>query len=266
MEQPFDKAKMQSDALFTDAFMTFNSTWGNVWTFREAARGGIPKQEPQFRNKMAKMVERMKPGGDLANWLQDGKSFFDSGMSSEYVEQLVSLSLMSAQAAVDAASIVFGHSVLDSVMNTCIQVVCVLDPEEFARRVEQTTVTVKMVRESGVENVIHQKIKAELKDLERRSLGVRSDFLHDVCKPGKERYDGMGYIFDRDRLVAVDNLRHKIVHGPTIDVQKQVDDDLRYLWLSCMYFVYMIAMKYSLKLMDPKRAKEMLTSLDQESP
>lgn len=76
----------------------------------------------------------------------------------------------------------------------------------------------------------------------------------------------MGYIFDRDRLVAVDNLRHKIVHGPTIDVQKQVDDDLRYLWLSCMYFVYMIAMKYSLKLMDPKRAKEMLTSLDQESP
>jgi len=242
-----EKAQWRADALFTDAFWRFNVQWGDIWSFREAALGGIPTQESKFRQKMNGLVHRMRPGGDLQHSLVDAESFFKSGADRAYVEKSVTASLRGAQAAVNAASIVFGHSILESVMHSSLKIICILDRGEFINRIGKTRVSIAEALSDNLVGIVDQKIRSELKDLERKGLVTKSDFLHDVCKP-EHPYDGLGYKFDRQRLRDLDDLRHRIVHGPSTDVQYDVRSHLDYLNLSCMYFIYMLHLKYMLKI------------------
>ena len=123
-----------------------------------------------------------------------------------------SLAAESAKAAADAASIIQAHAVLDA---TLYKLCC--DSAKFALElwlpfVLEKKVSIRDLQSSSIEDLQRKTLQVHLEQLERESLLAKCDVLFKVLKPKTVRRVLPGYSYSRERLVALDQLRHDMVH------------------------------------------------------
>jgi len=150
---------------------------------------------------------------------------------------------------IDAASIVFVHSLLDATLYSLCCVSYGSNPDDWLIFIKDRQLKVEDVLAKGQNAATEAISRNYVANLERESMVKKSDKLHAVCKPPASVNYAYNYTFSRETLEKFDNLRHDIVHklqfGAGIpNVEQMLDFGIK----TGVYFSRMVAEKYGLSL------------------
>lgn len=151
--------------------------------------------------------------------------------------------------AIDAASLIFVHSAVDAALSDLCRVTLLFAPAEWEQFVGNQRTSISDLRSQGVEELVRAKLEAHVEALERESLPKRADRLFAVCKPAAG-FDPIGnYLFDRARLVAIDDERHRVTHGSrTTQALVDCEQKLEFLIKTGLFFAAMVNERFGVKI------------------
>jgi hypothetical protein len=155
-------------------------------------------------------------------------------------------------AQVDAATLIFYHSILDGVASDCLRVTALQSPGDWEKEeLSGVQVGLREARDQSYEQLLRAKIDKRLAELEGKSLLTRIDKLFARCKPESDWSPMHGYAYDRIRIEQFDEQRHKLVHGNAIGgpltLFPVTDESLFYILRTGMFLFGLINMRYGLQ-------------------
>jgi|GEM_PF-3148249 len=150
---------------------------------------------------------------------------------------------------IDAASMVFVHSLLDATIYSLCCVSYDSNPNDWLGFIKDRQLKIEDVLAKGQDAATKTISRNYIASLERESMLKKSDKLHAVCKPPSNVNYAYNYTFSRETLEKFDNLRNAIVHklqfGAGIpDVEQMLDFGIK----TGVYLSRMISEKYGLSL------------------
>jgi hypothetical protein len=164
------------------------------------------------------------------------------------VESTAKNSLTGLRAKSNAACIVFGHSLLDSLLYALCELSHSINPKDWTNFIKQRQVKVEELLISDVDTSVEKITRAFVQSLDRDSLLKKADMLHAVCKPVAPPKMSVHYVFSELALTDLDTLRHEIVHGTRFrDQIPAAKDHLVFARLTGIYFFSIVGEKYSLR-------------------
>ena len=173
-------------------------------------------------------------------------------------QKLATDQLSRFEAAVDSASLIFAHSIVDAAALDYCKVTALTAPDSWAKYVENKRLSLAELKGRDYPQVLAREVIFYVEALERESLLMKIDRLFEVCHPPKGFDPIRDFRFDRERLSELDKLRHEIVHqaGAVKPLPKGADD-LWFLEQSTAYLVSLINERFGLRI-DPMAAIDAL--------
>ncbi len=239
--------------LFNETFMRWVvDDWVVIHSFRRVAKAGLPMAREAVSTYAARLVQEYV--GDPRN---TGIYIGDPARREESLSMLsrsmAAADIENAQAAVDAASVIFAHSILDGAAFESCRISSIAAPMDWEREVRDRQVRLGGLKDSQYEELVRDAVGKFIHSLERESLLTKVDCLLARCQPSSGWSPMGGYAFSRDRIAAFDRLRHDIIHGAGPRVIPDLEADLDYLSRTTFFFVMLLNHRYKLKV-DPMYA------------
>lgn len=161
----------------------------------------------------------------------------------------------SSYASLDAAVLVFYHSLLDATVFDYCRVTALHAPRDWAEDLKNTNVRLSETQGASYEQLLRANLDDRLKKLERESLLIKVDRLFARCNPPSGWSAMRGYIFDQERITQFDDQRHAIVHGKALGKSLAIfpvsDESLTYVQQTGVYLMALVNCKYGLRI-DPQ--------------
>jgi hypothetical protein len=161
----------------------------------------------------------------------------------------------SSYASLDAAVLVFYHSLLDASVFDYCRATALHAPQDWEQDLKNTQVQLLEIKSKPYDQLLQAKIEERLERLERESLLTKFDRLFARCNPPRGWSPMVGYLFDRERIKRFDDQRHEIVHGKAfgrpLALFQITDENLFYVQQTGMYFMGLVNFRYRLRL-DPE--------------
>ena len=154
-----------------------------------------------------------------------------------------------SQKRIDAASVVFMHSLLDATLFSLCLISHDVNPNDWLGFVKERQLKIGDVLANGQDAAMKIVSRDYVSSLERESVIKKSDKLHAICKPPTDANYASNYAFSRDALESFDKLRHDIVHGLKFGAEiPKVEEKLDFALKTGVYFSRMVGEKYKLGL------------------
>ena len=129
---------------------------------------------------------------------------------------LKSAMLDTTYAQVNAATLIFYHSILDGVVFDCLRVTALRAPSDWEKELSGMQVGLLEARDRTYEQLLRAEYYKRLAELEREALLTKVGKLFARCKPEPKWSPMHGYAYDETRIKQFDDQRHEIVHGTAI--------------------------------------------------
>lgn len=153
-------------------------------------------------------------------------------------------------ASLDAAVLVFYHSLLDGLVYDCCRVTALHAPEDWEQDLKSKQVQLLDAKSKSYNQLFQVKLDEHLKKLERDPLLTKSDRLHARCNPPSGWSPMVGYAYDEERVRCFDHQRIEIIHGKALGKPLTLfqlsDDNVDYVLRTGFYFLLLINLKYGL--------------------
>lgn len=179
------------------------------------------------------------------------KDIFPEDDTERLADEQTKRCLTDAQYAVDAAALVFAHSIVDSMTYEYCRVSATARPSDWEDRLANKTVALGEAKQKPYDQLLREKLEAHLQELERASLLQKADRILAICQPPPgwlPKELKKVYEYNRDLLKMVDELRHKIVHGPSnVGAFGDIHSHVFYLQMTLMYLGGMIQERHSIR-------------------
>lgn len=223
-------------------------------TFRQAVHRGMAAAMQETKRQAAMLYKELLSGGAFEKVIIDKEEFQTALPLGKFVETSADASHESTINSLDAATIVFAHSMVDSAAMDYCRVTALHAPADWEPDLLSKQIPLDMIRGQTYDQIREAKLEQTLVELERASLREKIDRLHARCKPQRKWSPMTDYAFDPGRIGALDRLRQEIVHGdalgkPITDVETELD----YMNKTCMYFMGLVNFRYRLRI-DPNFA------------
>lgn len=174
------------------------------------------------------------------------------------VQKAVETRLSDAAAAAEAAILLFGHTVLDSVTADLCEIIADIAPELWEDALRDRKVSLKDLKESGsYAATLRSLLRSHLSELERKSLIERIRLITQKCFPGGqplpvfESMWGGDFKLDLKRIEAIDHRRQDVIHRAEFDKRSdEFEDDLEYCELTVTYLVKIISIRFGIPVGD----------------
>ena len=247
----------EAEEIFSNTFANSIRKFSAIFSFWRISRLGVPNVYTTIFNE-AKDFNK-----DLFTNIVNAKFFHDQQAAFEFLEPLGGIENFSSEMArseintflftVDAASIIFAHSILDGAAYDYCRVTSIVDPNSWAEIISEKQIKLKNFKGKQYDDIVKEKVNDYIiKEVERKSLLFKVDKLFQICRPSSEFSPIKNFEFDRDRLLKLDILRHEIVHGSGPFPQTEaVDEKIKLLQDAGSYLMALVNMRYNLKI-DPK--------------
>jgi len=161
----------------------------------------------------------------------------------------------STYASLDAAVLVFYHSLLDATAFDYCRASALHAPEDWEQELKHTKIDLHDIQDKSYEQLLRVKLDERLEKLERESLLSKMDRLFMRCGPPSGWSPMMGYVFNREMIKQFDDQRHEIVHGKALGKPLThypvSDDSIAYVDKTGMYLMGLVNFKYGLRV-DPQ--------------
>ena len=172
-----------------------------------AAKKAAERQHGRTVQQFTESEEYAPTFGELRKLLIEHNLFEDAAKS------MTEQSVDTFEASLDAAALIFTHSVLDGAVLDWCRVCSMAEPTDFLPVLADRRIALRDVQQSTFPVLLNTVIRSFLDNLERESLLKKMDLLFKVCRP-PSGFEGVPrYRYDRDRLAQLDQLRHDYVHG-----------------------------------------------------
>lgn len=227
---------MTPDQEFTFVFRRMNNGWAIIDSLRNVAALGMPYAKKIVEVQHKSFVSELADSGDLEKFIIGIKDAHDLKKTSDFVrEKLTEQTMKNASYSVDAASLVFAHTVLEDGINSYLGITSHFKPDFWKDRVKKKQFDLEAVMKHGLDDVVGKIIQKEIWSIRRNeSLVKKANLLLAICKPSVPDPD---YTFDEEKVKAIDKLRQDIVHGDLLGNEiADIDEKLSCLRNTWMYF------------------------------
>jgi hypothetical protein len=243
---------LTAEEVFSETFGRFMLNWSFITSLRQVSEVAFPIAEKALAAMHAGAVEAIATDPDYSKIIVS----LDGSHSpwGDQVKQLIrtamtETAISNARKAVDAASLVFAQSMLDDSAWSYCRVCALIAPQDWELFVEAKKVDFGTLSRQSAEAIRDELIQAMLGQLERDSLLKKLDMLFRLCTPPEGFAPVDNYVFDRTRLGAIDDQRHRIIHADGLRTQlTNVDDDLTYVIKTGNYLMGLVHQKYGVRI------------------
>jgi hypothetical protein len=181
-----------------------------------------------------------------------GWRFPDGALSPQWRDDIAAEmtedTLFNFRGAVDAASLVFAHSVLDNFASQCCTISALARPDDWTMAVKDRKLSLEEVRNSSYEALQFRFISEYVQQLAKEPLMKRVELLNQKCQPvpqfvrGSDRYE-----YDGQRVQRLDALRHQVIHKAIFATPcGSMTEDLNYLERTCGFLAWLLICRYGL--------------------
>lgn len=239
---------MNPDQEFTVVFRRMNNGWAIIDSLRNVATVGMPYARKIVEVQHKSFVSDLADSGQLEKFIIGIKDADDLKKTADFVrEKLTEQTIKNASYSVDAASLVFAHTVLEDGINSYLGITSHVAPAFWKERVKKRQLDLESVMNYGLDEVVDKIIQKEIWSIRRNeSLIKKANLLLAICKPSATDPD---YTFDEERMKAIDKLRQDVVHGDLLGSEiADVDMKLTYLRDTWMYFFKMMHKTFGLRI------------------
>jgi len=238
-----------AERLFAQIFRRLTMEWNRISNFREVSQLGLHEATQKLYERNAEIIRHSLSDPEMRKLFTDPDAFISEGHAAAAPRELTRKAAGDFTSSVDAASLVFAHSLLDSSLQDCCRLCAILAPSDWVPTIRDRKTSIGQIIDTSVKDVIDELISADLERLERESLLKKSDRMFSLCPPPAGFVAIQGFNFDRARLLALDELRHNAVHSN--DQHKFLpngEDDLLFLQRSGLYVWRLINAKHGIRL------------------
>jgi hypothetical protein len=234
------------EKLFNETHARYMRSWSVVHNFRDS-----------FAGVAADVGARLQTQAEVAhrNFVIDSVAknqvefvHFDQTLAKSAADFL----LTASYSALDAAALIFHHSILDGAVFDYCRVTAMASPQDWAQDLKETRIALSEIQNSTYEQILRNKLNDRLARLERESLPEKINRLFSRCQPPSGYSPITGYAFDAEKIEKFDLQRHQIVHGNAIDkpltLFQATEENLFYLLQTGVYFMGLVAQRYKLHL------------------
>ncbi len=130
--------------------------------------------------------------------------------SGEHLGLIASEYHRNAIAAINAAALVFAHTVTDSAIDDLLEISAKGVPERWRTDKEKFSVTLRELQETPLEDYIRGARNRLVQQQKAKSLPAKVQYLFTISQCGP---DAFGIKLDAKLLAEADLVRHRIVHG-----------------------------------------------------
>lgn len=241
-----------AEVVFSETFGRFISNWSFVISLRQVSEVALPLASTALAPAHADIVEVIAADpnynkmfvnldGSWSPWSEELKGLMSTGITATAVSN--------ARKAIDAASLVFAQSMLDDSAWSYCRVCALIAPQDWEPFVEAKKIDFAAVLSKSSDAIRDELVQVALSQLERESLLKKVDMLFRLCNPPKDFAPIDNYIFDRSRLEAIDNKRHRIIHANGLKAElENIDDDLEYVKKTSNFLMGLVHQKYGVQI------------------
>jgi hypothetical protein len=241
----------EAEKLFNKIVMRCFDRWSFILSFRVTSNQGRKGARENIEAQQVAFVEAMLQGSDYDKIFVDKERFFKDTPPDKLVQIMTDATVGQAQVAVDAASIIFTHSVLDGAALDYCRVTALVAPRDWESVIDQRQIKLSDVRGLNYEQILTKKLDEFFEQLDRESLLKKADHLFARCQPPEKWSPIHNYVFDRDRLERIDRYRHEVVHGEALGKGiAAAEEEVDYLMKTALFFMGLVNQRYNLML-DP---------------
>lgn len=241
---------MTPDQEFTSAFKRMNNGWATIDSLRNVAGLGMPYAKKLVEVQHKSWMSELTESGQLEKLIIGIKSAEDLTKTANFLrEQLTEQTMKNAAYSVDAASLVFAHTVLEDQINSYVGLTYHFAPDFWKGRVKKKQFDLEAAMEKGLDELVASVVSKEIWSIRRsESLGKKIEILLAICKPTGPP-DHPEYRFDAAKVKEIDKLRQDIVHGDLLGTAiADIDENLQYLRDTGMHFFMMMHKSLGLRI------------------
>ena len=149
------------------------------------------------------------------------------GLMDLVLRSVAGRSLRISKQAIDAAALVFAHTILDGTLTECCLVAFDAAPSDWFSFVKKRKIELGDLQNSSAADLRHQKALEYVNQLSRESMVKRLETLHKLCVPKLKGEKPFTYWVTTEELEKFDRLRHNVIHvrgfaQPIPDIQEEV--------------------------------------------
>jgi hypothetical protein len=229
-----------------------NNGWAIIHSLRTVSTAGMPYAARMVQVQQTSLISDLTVSGQLKKFIIGIANDDDLKKTAALLSQkLTEQTLKNASSSVDAASLLFAHSVLEDGLNSFVGVTSEVAAEFWKDRVKKKPFDLEAVMKSGLDDLVASFVREKIRTIRRsESLITKTELLLEICKPSGTP-SNPNYKFDASKLKVIDKLRQDIVHGDLLGTDiADIDENLQYLQDTWMYFFMLMHERFGLRL-DP---------------
>lgn len=235
---------------FNRVIMSSVKRWGLIQSFRDFSKLSTPLARDKYFDNVARMFlsdhDLLKStfpdmsGSGKAPEKYLGRFFAEATKKSE--EQFF--------IAVDSASLIFAHSIVESCASNYCRLSAFIDPDSWEGEVINKKITVGSFKDAEYSELLRQKIENYLdNEFEYLSMIIKVETLISKCGGLKSIPESDVFSYDTKRTSRIHMQRNSVVHTEEeLPGFEYIEDDLSYFQLmSFPFFAVLMNNKYGLK-------------------
>jgi hypothetical protein len=154
-----------------------------------------------------------------------------------------------AEAALDAAGIIYTHAILDALIYKLCAVSMSIDSKAWIPVIQEKKVNFTELQNSDVRSIQQKLLEKYLAQLEYESLLSKCDMLFKIVKPKSTRGILKNFKYSRERLESLDKLRHDLVHKLKFSGKlRQADAKTKYFMNTGKFFMKLLERHYGISM------------------
>lgn len=226
------------------------TNFNQLMNFRRVAKLGLPLATAQIAREMKDFSATLFTSDEHKDvFLDRDAALAEFGSTEAFARPLTEQTMAGYQSSIDAASLIFAHSILDATAYDYCRVAAIANPEAWEDVVDKKTVTLAELKKTDYVTALREKVGAYLKQLERDSLLWKIDRLFAVSKPESSFAPIQDYAYDRTRISSLDERRHGIVHKQLLAKPVTTSDDEIWYFLSTgNYLMSLVGRHFGLRI------------------
>jgi hypothetical protein len=239
----------EAEKLFNEVQGRCFSRWTFILSFRITSAASMDAARKELEKQKVTFVNDILHGSDYDKILLDKEAFFKEHPPDKLIAQMTDATIAHSQAAVDAASIIFAHTVLDGAALDYCKVTGLVAPEEWESVIEQRQIKLSDMRGLTYEQLMRRKLDEFFAQLDRESLLKKAEYLFARCKPPDGWTPMNNYAYDGKRLEQLDRYRHNVIHGGSLGKGiAAAEEEVEFLMKTALFFMGLVNLRYGLKL------------------
>ena len=154
------------EELFTKTFVRIQRAWGVITSFRQVAEAGLPQAEQVLSKQHLIAAKYFLTEKEYDRIFFDKEGFLKSmGGIEGFARSLTGLAIKNSRNSVDAASLVFTHSLVDDVATSLCEVTAAVAPKDWEKYLDEAAVQLKDVRDVSYEKLRETALQKRIKQL-----------------------------------------------------------------------------------------------------